>query len=366
MRLGLISLACVLSIGAWAQQQPQNGNGNQQGQGNLGAVRNDRNGTMPQVAAMGQTDNQNELVGCISGSGQNLTLTQNELRRTYQLKGNTAQLQNNVGKLVKVTGRLDLGQQSAFNVQQVTTLADKCQYEQTGAASPATGKTGEEGTQFNVTTTRNPRESTPGVETQHGVQQNPSIKERPQKYGANSGGGPQMTASQGAPVPPNANPDNPDNAQKIANAAQQAELSNSQAVLGVNAQPNYSNSQNPQANAQAVANTAQQDRGQTAAGDATNPKGGAQQPGQNAQAQGTAPVFTGCLTQSGKDFWLAEKSSNERFKIAGDTSKLKDHVNHMVQIIGNKTGTFGPAVGASGDTQTIQLQAVQDTAPTCQ
>ncbi len=372
MRLGFISLACALSLTAFAQQQPQNGNGAQQGQGSLGTVRNDRNGTMPQVAATSNTSNQNELVGCISGSGSNLVLTQNELRRTYQLRGNTGQLQNSVGKLVKLSGRLVLGQQSAFEVQQVTPLADKCEYEKTGQVSPATGKTGNEGTAFNDTTDANPRQSTPGVETEHGVEQNPSTKERPQMYGANNGGSAPLTASQGAPRNPNANPDNPDSAQKIANAAQESELS-SRAVLGVDAQPNYSSSTNPQANAQQISNQAQQERGKAAAaGDAANPKGGERQAmgGQSSDqlrpGTGEAPVFTGCLTQSGKDYFLTEKASNEKFKIAGDTSKLKDHVNHMVQIVGGKAGTYGPAVGASGDTLTLFVKAIQDAAPTCQ
>jgi hypothetical protein len=351
-----------------AQQKPQNNSGQQQ-QGNLGGVRNERNSTMPQVAASTNTQTENELVGCVNGSGNKLTLTQNELRRTYELRGNTGQLQSNVGKLVKVTGKLVLGQQSAFEVNQVTPLHDKCQYEQTGQVSPATGKTGPQHEAMNVTSTQNPRQTTPGVQTERGVEQNPSNPTRPQKYGANAGGSAPLTASQGAPANPNANPDNPESAQRIANAAQQSELSNSQATLGVNAQPNYSNSQNPQANAQATANTAQQERGQAAAGDAANPKGGAQQSGQNAQqasSTGSAPVFTGCLTQSGNSYVLTEKSSNEKFKIAGDTSKLKDHVNHMVQIVGNKTGTFGPAVGTSGDYQTLTVQAIQDAAPTCQ
>lgn len=372
MKLGLIILSCAVTLTAAAQQQPQQpGNNGQQQQGNLGTVRNERNSTMPQVAAM-SAQTQNELVGCIGGSGNNLTLTQIELRRTYQLRGDTSQLQNSAGKLVKVTGKLVLGQQSAFEVQQVTNLEDKCEYEKTAQVSPATGKTGNAGTAFNVTTDANPRATTPGVETEHGAQQNPSDKERPQKYGANSGGAAPLTASQGAPTNPNANPDNPDSAQRIANAAQQSELSDSQSTLGVNAQPNYSNSQNPQANAQAIANQAQQERGHAAAGDAANPKGGQPQAagGQNGQqltpGTGPAPVFTGCLTQNGNSYVLTEKASNEKFQIGGDTSKLKDHVNHMVQIVGNKTGTYGPAVGSSGTTQTLFVQAIQDTAPTCQ
>lgn len=367
MRLGLIILACLLTLTVAAQQQ-QNG----EQQGSLGTVRNERNSTMPQAATTANGPTQNELVGCVGGSGSNLTLTQSELRRTYQLRGNTGQLQNSAGKMVKVTGKLILGQQSAFEVQQVTPLEDKCQYEQNGAAYPATGKTGANHDALNVTSTNSSRQTTPGAQTEAGVKQNPSTNERPQQYGANSGGSAPLTASQGAPTDSSANPVNADNAQRIANAAQQSELSNSKATLGVNAQPNYSNAKNPQANAQAIANQAQQERGQAAAGDAGNPKGGERQAagaGQNAQqltpGTGGAPVFTGCLTQSGNSYFLNEKSSNEKFRIAGDTSKLKEHVNHMVQIVGNKTGTHGSAVGTSGDTQTLYVQAIEDSAPTC-
>ena len=355
-----------MAVGAWAQK-PQSPAAGQQG--SLGTVRNDRNSTEPQVAPIAQTRDQNELVGCISGTGQKLVLTQPQLRRTYEMRGNTGLLQNSVGKMVKVTGRLVLGQISAFEVQQVEPIQDKCQYEQSAATLPATGKTGNAGKALDVTTTATVEQTTPGVQTERGEQQNPTKKES-KKTGARPNAAEAPTASQGAPMNASANGQNPDNAQRVANAAQRAEIGHGQPTLGVKAQPNYSNAGKPDANAQAVAEQAQQDRGR-ASGSEKVLQGGGQQANagrttpQTAQSNGTAPVFTGCLAQIGKDVWLTEQGSSERFRVAGDASNLKDHLNHTVQIVGNKTGTNGPAIGASGNTATIHVQAIQDIAPTC-
>jgi hypothetical protein len=313
----------------------------------------------PPVKQSGQ-QSQNDLVGCLSQQGPNMVLMQPRQRRWYRLNGDQAQLQKNVGKLVKLSGELVLGQTSAFNVRQVQVLQEKCALEATSSALPATGKTGMRGDAEPVTTTATAERTTPGDQTARGIAQNPA------KAGHGTTLPPRPTASQGAPQNPNV--ENPAEAQRIANAAQQAELSN-QSQLGVNAQPNYSNANNPQANAQAVANTAQQERGQASGSDQVFKGGEKQAPAaQNSKsaqnAQGSAPVVTGCLSQDGNQFWVAEQNG-ERLRVEGDAAKLKDHVNHKVQIVGNKTGTYGPAVGTSGNTETFHVQAIQDISPTC-
>lgn len=355
----------ALSVAVWAQQsgstQPKSAPGSTRSQSGAGSVSDTRNATMPQSGEQGPQRSQNQLVGCLSQQGPNLVLMQPRQRRWYRLRGNEAQLKNDVGKMVKVSGRLVLGQTSAFDVRQVQVVQDKCELEATRSALPATGKTGQSGTAETVTSTGSVEQTTPGVQTERGVAQNPA------KGGHGTTAPPSPTASQAAP--PNPNVENPDEARRIANAAQQSELSSS-TQLGVNAQPNYSNANNPQANAQAVANTAQQERGQASASDQVFKGGEKQAPaGQTAQnsqnAQPGKEIISGCLTQDGKQFWLSQQGSG-RLRLEGDASKLQDHVNHMVQLVGDKTGTYGPAVGTSGNFEGFRVQAVQDVAPTCQ
>ncbi len=354
--LPVVLTLCALG---WAQQpQPQRQSA---GQSRLGTMRDDRKATVPQSTTQTASNAQNELVGCVSQHGNKYVLMQPRERRWYELRGDQSQLQSNVGKMVKVTGQLVLGQTSAFNVRQLQPVQDKCEYEASNKPLPATGKTGAQGKAETVTSTATVEQVTPGVETQRGIAQDPG------KGGHNPARVAHPTASQAAP--PNPNVQNPADAQRIANAAQQSELSN-QTQLGVNAQPNYSNSTNPQANAQAVANTARQERGQAAASDQVFKGGEKQAPaGQKPPANqnsGDSPVLTGCLAQEGNQFWLTQQGTGTKLRVEGDASKLKDHLNHTVQIVASKTGTYGPAVGTSGDTETWHVQAIQDVSPTCQ
>lgn len=352
----LLSL-CAISIGQQGNPKPQ---GKAANQGNLGTAGNGRNSTMPQTTPSAASTAQNELVGCVSQQGSKFVLMQPRERRWYELRGNQAQLQNNVGKIVKVTGRLILGQLSAFNVRQVNTIQDKCEYEASHTPLPATGKTGVKGKAETVTSTATVEQVTPGVQTQRGISQNPG------KGGHNPARVTHSTASQAAP--PNPNVQNPDEAQRIANAAQQAELSN-QAELGVTAQPNYSNANNPQSNAQAVANTAQQERGQASGSDQVFKSGEKQAPvGQNAQANRNsvgAQILTGCLSQEATGFWLAEQGAS-RVRLTGDEAKLKEHLNHTVQVVAKQPEGQATSLGASDGESAMYVQAIQDVAPTCQ
>ena len=353
MKFGLAAILlslCAVSMGQQANPKPQHKGATQNNPGTTGDT---RNSTMAQT-----TSSQNQLVGCVSQQGNKFVLMQPRERRWYELRGDQGQLQNNVGKIVKVSGQLILGQKSAFNVRQVQIVQDKCEYEASSAPLPATGKTGVQGKAETVTSTATVEQVTPGVQTQRGIAQDPG------KGGHNPARVPQPTASQAAP--PNPNVQNPDEAQRIANAAQQAELSN-QAQLGVTAQPNYSNANNPQANAQAVAKTAQQERGQASG---SMVKGGEKQApaGKNSQAAETsagAPVLSGCLSQESTGFWLAEQAGG-RVRLTGDEAKLKDHVNHTVQVVVKQADGQASSVAASGGESAMQVQAIQDIAPTCQ
>ena len=358
MKLRVTPAVLALCVFAYAQQPKPQPKGSNSSQSSLGTVRDNRNATIPaNPEAVGSS--QNELVGCVSQQGNKFVLMQPRERRWYELRGDQAQLQNNVGKIVKVSGQLILGQKSAFNVRQLQTVQDKCEYESSSTPLPATGKAGVQGKAETVTSTATVEQATPGVQTQRGVSQDPG------KGGHNPGHVAHPTASQAAP--PNPNIENPDEAQRIANAAQQSELSN-QSQLGVTAQPNYSNANSPQANAQAVANTAQQERGQ-ASGSQQVFKGGEKQApgGKNAQGNqnsGGTPILTGCLSHDGAQYWLAQQSGS-RVRLVGDEANLKEHVDHTVQVVAKNTNGETASVSAGGESA-VQVRAIQDVAPTCQ
>lgn len=354
MNFRVISVVLALSAVTLGQTQTKRKPG-AAGQTSLGSVQDNRKATIPK-SSQPSTKSQNELVGCVSQQGNRYVLMQPREGRWYQLRGDQSQLQGNVGKLVKVTGKLELGKTSAFDVQKMDKVQDKCELEAPPVPSPATGKAGVQGKAETVTSTATAEQVTPGVQTQTGISQNPA------KGGQTPATPVHPTESQAAP--PNPNVQNPEEAQRIANAAKQAELSN-QAQLGVNAQPNYSNANNPQANAQAVANAAQQERGQASGSEQVFKGGEKQAPsGQTNQNPG-APILTGCLSQDGAQFWLAEQGGN-RVRLAGDDAKLNEHVNHMVQVVGKRIENQSPSVSGIGEGTAVQVQAIQDVSPTCQ
>jgi hypothetical protein len=135
----------------------------------LGSVQSqNQNATEPYIGYAAQSQTQNAFTGCISGSADDLLLTQEGEHRTYRLRGNRAGLKTE-------------------------------------------------------------------VETQAGRAQQPG-----RKTGLTAGGVPQplnITAAQGAPPTAEQTAQNPAAAERIAVAAQRAELSNPQQQLGVNAQP---------------------------------------------------------------------------------------------------------------------------------
>jgi hypothetical protein len=78
-------------------------------------------------------------------------------------------------------------------------------------------------------------------------------------------------------------------------------------------------------------------------------------PSQTSPAQSTAPDTTqtstsnstieGCLAGSAGNFTLTD-TAGKSWQLAGDTSKLTEHVGHQVRITGSEAG--GAAGGASG------------------
>jgi hypothetical protein len=356
-----IGVTIALATAAWAQSpqtsKPQAANKSQQA--TAGPLRNDRLATMPNVGVSANLNpNQNEMVGCVVNDGKHLLLDQEEMRRSYQLRGNDAQLRNSIGHLVQVTGRLVVGTTPAFEVQQVQDIQPTCNYAQSSSANPATGKAGNEGRAFNVTTTGTVGQPTPGVETEAGAKQNPSLNEHVQNFGAYRNGRPGYSASQGAPPDPRM--ENPMEAERIANSATRSELNN-QRQLGVDAQPNYSSESNPQQTQQFTAGEAQQQRGQ-ASGSTQVLRGGAAagnatEAAEN-QAPGTAPIFLGCIEQHDNHPTLVESGSNQEFQIDARGRDLNQFANRQVRIAGNLTGTYGPAIGTEGNTAIVHVESI--------
>lgn len=360
--LGAVVVGIALSVTAWAQTPQASKSVNKPQPAAADTVKNDRLATMPTVGVSATFNpNQNELVGCVINNGNQLALYQEELRRTYQLRGNDAAARDHVGHLVQITGRLVVGTPAAFEVQQVQEIQPKCNYAQTSLWEPATGKTGAEGKALNVTSTSTVGQPTPGVETEAGLQQNPSMKSGTFNRVTIRNGAIIHTASEGAP--PDPREENPQEAERIANSATRSELNNQQ-QLGVNAQPNYTAEANPQQTQQFTANEAQQERGQ-AAGSAQVLRGGAQ--GANAtlagqgQESGSAPVFIGCIEQHDNQTVLVESNSGEMFRIDAQGRDLGQFLHHQVRIAGNLTGTYGPAIGTSGNSATVHVESITAT-----
>jgi hypothetical protein len=242
-----------------------------------------------------------------------------------------------------------------------------------GRPVAVTGKTGNEGEEFPATTTSSVGQVTPGEETQAGKAQAAG-----RQTGIGEGGirQPQApTAAQGAPPAPEQAAQNPAAAERIASSAQRAEVNNSQHQLGVNAQPNYDQSaqqQTSQAN-QPVSGYEQNrnPQNQTSLPGASQHIGGGQGHWQQEaeKNQNGQPTLVGCLTSSGPsshEFYLTEQKSGTRYRLDATREELKDHVNHLVELVGkpgNREKT-SKAV-ASRNEPVFQVSGVQDLAPTC-
>jgi uncharacterized protein DUF5818 len=80
----------------------------------------------------------------------------------------------------------------------------------------------------------------------------------------------------------------------------------------------------------------------------------------------------GCLQGSNGNFTLTDNSGTT-YTLAGDTSKLTEHVGHEVRIKGTTSGgsSSGAAAGASagagaaGGGQTLTVESVKHVAKTC-
>src|SRR5215472_10294763 len=97
---------------------------------------------------------------------------------------------------------------------------------------------------------------------------------------------------------------------------------------------------------------------------------------QTAGAAGSPTIVQGCLSGSAGSYTLTADNGTT-YTLSGDTSGLKDHVGHEVQITGKTSGSSASstssassastgAAGAAGAAgQTLEVQSMKHISPTC-
>jgi len=96
--------------------------------------------------------------------------------------------------------------------------------------------------------------------------------------------------------------------------------------------------------------------------------------GQNTSSTGGTMKVTGCVSGSDGNYSLID-NSGKTWQLAGDTSRLKDHVGHTVQIRGTSSeaaGTAGGSATSSGSTtastsnmQTLNVTSLKMISSSC-
>lgn len=115
------------------------------------------------------------------------------------------------------------------------------------------------------------------------------------------------------------------------------------------AQSSRSPSSQYPSSAPSSAQSAAQDAGQTAA--------------QAGKEAGT--TVEGCLGGSAGSYTLTD-SSGKVYQLAGDTSKLGDHVGHDIKVTGTAASSAGAAASsAAGATPTLTVKKVRMVSATC-
>jgi Protein of unknown function (DUF5818) len=93
----------------------------------------------------------------------------------------------------------------------------------------------------------------------------------------------------------------------------------------------------------------------------------AQQPAQQPDASQTATgdhSVEGCIGGSAGNFTLTD-ASGKTYQLAGDTSKLGDHVGHQVRITGSEEAAAPGAAAAAGAPTTLTVKKVKMISSSC-
>ena len=79
----------------------------------------------------------------------------------------------------------------------------------------------------------------------------------------------------------------------------------------------------------------------------------------------------GCLNGSNGNFTLTDQHGNS-YQLAGDTTKLSEHVGHQVKVTGTAESASSPNAGAAsgtsanGASRTLQVSSVKHISKTCE
>ena len=85
---------------------------------------------------------------------------------------------------------------------------------------------------------------------------------------------------------------------------------------------------------------------------------------------GSQTTVVGCLSSSEGKYTLTDKEG-KTYELAGDTSKLADHVGHEVKITGqaaaegNSPSSAGSQAGQTGSSQVLEVSSVKHVSKTC-
>jgi hypothetical protein len=93
----------------------------------------------------------------------------------------------------------------------------------------------------------------------------------------------------------------------------------------------------------------------------------AQQPAQQPDASQTATgdqSVEGCISGSAGNYTLTD-ATGKAYTLAGDTSKLGDHVGHQVRVTGTAEAPAGGAAAAAGGPTTFTVKKVKMISTSC-
>ena len=87
-------------------------------------------------------------------------------------------------------------------------------------------------------------------------------------------------------------------------------------------------------------------------------------------SSGMNKTVEGCLQGSNGSFTITDRAG-KTYQLAGDTSKLTDHVGHEVQITGSTSGSDAsassttPGAASGGQEATINVEKIKHVSKTC-
>lgn len=82
------------------------------------------------------------------------------------------------------------------------------------------------------------------------------------------------------------------------------------------------------------------------------------------QKTGGGDTIEGCLAGSSGNFTLTD-SSGKTYQLAGDTTKLSEHVGHTIRISGSQKSADQQGSGGSSAQPTFTVEKVKMVSPSC-